>query len=138
MNFGFQRRTDLALAVLRALAEADGVRLPGAVLADRVETTISYLPQVIAPLVQAGWVASDRGPGGGYRLTDAAENLRLLEVIEATEGPADHGRCVLREGPCPGDQPCPIHYVWSEARQVLVDGFAAVPAMPTHLKGARS
>jgi hypothetical protein len=57
-------------------------------------------------------------------------------VIEATEGPADHGRCVLREGPCPGDQPCPIHYVWSEARQVLVDGFAAVPAMPTHLKGA--
>lgn len=138
MNFGFQRRTDLALGVLRALAEAEGTRLSGPVLADRVETTISYLPQVIAPLVHAGWVASDRGPGGGYRLTDSAENLRLLEVIEATEGPADQGRCGLRDALCPGDQPCPIHSVWSEARQVLIDGFAAVSAMPTQLKGARS
>lgn len=138
MNLGFQRRTDLALAVLRALGEAQGERVAGAALADRVGTTTSYLPQVMAPLIQAGWVTSGRGPGGGYQLNASASDLRLLEVIEATEGPASDGRCVLRDAPCPGDDPCQIHAVWSEARRVLLAGFASVSATPTQIEGAQS
>jgi hypothetical protein len=34
----------------------------------------------------------------------------------------------MRDGPCPGDPSCPIHAVWMEARQVLVNGFAHLPA----------
>lgn len=138
MNLGFQRRTDLALAVLRALSDAGGERISGADLAGRVGTTTSYLPQVVSPLIQEGWVTSGRGPGGGYRLDESAGGLRLLEVIEATEGPANHGRCALRDGPCPGDEPCQIHAVWNEARRVLLDGFASVPAMPMNTEGAQS
>jgi Rrf2 family protein len=134
MNLGFQRRTDLALAVLRALAERGG-RMSGVHLADAVATTIAYLPQVVAPLIQAGWVSSDRGPGGGYQLTAAASHVRLLDVVEATEGPANDGRCVLDSGPCSGEVPCPIHAVWSEARQVLIEGFGQVPAVSAHSRG---
>lgn len=138
MNLGFQRRTDLALAVLRVLGEAPGDRVSGAALADRVGTTTSYLPQVMAPLIHEGWVTSGRGPGGGYQLNASAGDLRLLEVIEATERPANDGRCILRDTPCPGDDPCQIHAVWSEARRVLLAGFASVSAMPTQLVGAQS
>lgn len=77
MNINFQRKTDLALGVLRALTKADG-RLSGAELARQVGTTTSYLPQVIAPLIGAGWISSGRGPGGGYQLTHAADDLYLL------------------------------------------------------------
>lgn len=134
MNLVFQRRTDLALAVLRTLAQ-EGARMSGAELARRVATTISYLPQVVAPLIQAGWVTSDRGPGGGYQLSDRAEDVHLLEVIEATEGPANEAHCVLRDGPCPGEAPCPIHAVWSEAHRVLVEGFAHLNAISAHSQG---
>jgi Rrf2 family protein len=122
MNINFSRRTELGLAALRALDAAEG-RVSRASLAQQVGTTATFLPQVMAPLVQAGWVASDRGPGGGYRLTDEASGVRLLDVVEAVEGPTADGRCVFRDAPCPGDESCPIHAVWVEARQVLVDGF---------------
>ena len=126
MNISFQRRTDLALSALRALHESGG-RMTGADLAERVETTASYLPQVIAPLIRVGWITSDRGPGGGYQLTDAVAGISLLDVIGVTEGPAADGRCVLRDAPCPGDEACPVHTVWVEARRVLVDGFGTIP-----------
>jgi Rrf2 family protein len=125
MNISFQRRTDLALSALRALREAGG-RMTGTELAERVETTTSYLPQVIAPLVRAGWVTSDRGPRGGYQLTGEATGITLLDVIDVTEGPRRDGRCVLRDAPCPGEEACPVHTVWVEARRVLVDGFGTI------------
>lgn len=125
MNINFQRRTDLAISALRVLGEAGG-RMSGADLAERLETTATYLPQVMAPLIKAGWVSSDRGPRGGYRLDGDTEGVTLLDVIEATEGQSGHGRCVMRDAPCPGDEACPVHAVWAEARQVLVEGFGTI------------
>ena len=126
MKLALQRRTDLALAALRALATAGG-SLTGTALARKVKTTVSFLPQVMSPLVQEGWVLSLRGPGGGYQLTEAAASVHLLDVVEATEGPVDNGRCVMREGPCPGQPACSVHEVWVLARQVLRQGFAQIP-----------
>lgn len=127
MKLALNRRTDLALLALRQLSRCDeGMR--GIELAEAIGTTITFLPQVMAPLIKGGWVASDRGPGGGYRLTEEATNVRLLDVVEATEGPAEDGRCVMRDGPCPGNPSCSIHAVWMEARQVLMDGFQDIPA----------
>lgn len=136
MIFKLQRRTDLALMALRRLAESDEKRLAGVDLARALGTTASFLPQVISPLVRAGWVVSERGPGGGYSLTGLAETASLLDVIEVTEGPTTDGRCALRDAPCPGDHACPVHAVASEARAVLADGFREIPAVPKR-EGAR-
>ncbi|CAN5465745.1 hypothetical protein BH24ACT7_BH24ACT7_21090 [soil metagenome] len=102
--------------------------MAGSALANGIGTSVSFLPQIMAPLIQAGWVASERGPGGGYRLTDQAAGASLLDVMEVTEGPPENGRCVLADGPCPGSPSCAIHDVWVEARRVLTDGFARIPA----------
>jgi Rrf2 family protein len=128
MIISFSRRTDLALAALRALAFVNG-RMTGTALAFAIGTTPSFLPQVMSPLVQGGWVRSGRGPGGGYALSESASDVHVLEIVEATEGPTEDGRCVLRDGPCPGEETCSIHSVWIEARQVLVDGFEAISAI---------
>ena len=128
MNLNLQRRTDLSLAALRTLATTTR-QMSGAELADAVGTTVTYLPQVMAPLIQAGWVTSERGPGGGYRLVVDATDLRLLDVIELTEGSSGDRRCALRDSPCPGAEPCQVHSVWTEARQVLIDGLGAIPLL---------
>lgn len=126
--FRFQRRTDLALSVLRRLGEAKDRRLTGTALASEVGTTASFLPQIMSPLIRAGWVVSERGPGGGYILTDDSDSISLLDVIEATEGPTVDGRCALRDAPCPGDAPCQVHEVAVAAREMLRDGFSQISA----------
>lgn len=131
MIFKLQRRTDLALSALRHLGTASGGRLTGTELAKSVGTSASFLPQVMAPLVRAGWVTSERGPGGGYVLTDEANTASLLDVIETTEGTDYQGRCVMRDAPCSGDHACVVHAVAAKARDVLVDGFRTTAAVPT-------
>ena len=135
MKLGLQRRTDLALSALRALPEG-GRSMSGADLAEILDTTTSFLPQIMSPLVKAGWVESGRGPGGGYRLTDLAHTVSVLDVIEVTEGPTVDGRCVLRDAPCPGDEACQAHAVWTEARDVIIEGFRGLPAVQTQGESA--
>ena len=136
MKLVFHRRTDLALSALRALADPSGPH-PGSILADRIGTSVSFLPQIMAPLIQAGWVVSERGPGGGYRLTPSAADARLLDVMEATESRTEPAQCVMRAGPCPGESPCEIHPVWQDAQRVLTQGFASIRVLP-HEKGIQT
>lgn len=120
------RRAELAVRALVALAEADraaslghgGPKLKGAELADRLGTTLAFCGQVVTPLVQAGWVRSDPGPTGGYRLAASAEGVNVLEVIEAVDGPTDDGRCVVA-GACDPGVPCLLHRAWHVGREEL-------------------
>ena len=114
---------------MKALQELhDTGRLSGHELAERIDTTLPFLPQVLGPLVKSGWVESQPGPGGGYRLAVTLGDLSLLELVETVEGPAETGRCVLREGPCPGTESCPVHEAWLSARTELTERLAAMSA----------
>lgn len=137
MIFKLQRRTDLALSALQNLGAAPEGRLTGTDLAEAVGTTASFLPQVMSPLVRAGWVSSERGPGGGYALTEESMHASLLDVIETTEGTSFAGHCVMRDAPCPGDHACAVHAVASKARDMLVDGFRNSSAVTT-TRGAKT
>lgn len=125
MNLSFSRKTDLAMAALRELAEAPEAKVARIDLADRIGTTSGFLAQVMPFLVAAGWVESDRGPGGGYRLTDSAYDARVIDVYRTIEGNGAYFRCVLRDGPCP-ETGCEVHAVWAEARKVLIDGLEEI------------
>lgn len=120
------RRADLAVRALVLLAASD-VRLKAAEVAAALDTTAGFVPQVIGPLVRAGWVRSDPGPTGGYLTVVGLDRLSVLDVIEAVEGPTDQGRCVVSGGPCGGLAECALHDAWSKARAVLLDALASMP-----------
>ena len=130
MNFRFQRRTDLAFRILRRLG-VPRVRVSGPSLSSSIGTTTSFLPEVVAPLIERGWITSERGPGGGYALTDASLDISVFDVLVATEGPNIEARCVLRDQPCPGDEACLAHAVWADARETLINGLQSIPAIPS-------
>lgn len=132
MRLELSRRTDLALRALQALVRS-GALSKGGDLADTLGTSAGFLAQVLAPLTRQGWVRSVPGPRGGYRATDTAREISVLELIEATEGPVRADRCVLREQPCPAAVPCALHDAWMPARDALVERLAATRVLdPTH------
>lgn len=139
MRLEITQRAELALRVIQTLADGGAPRRKGGELAAAIGTTPTYIGQVVAPLVQAGWVQSDPGPTGGYRLTTDAASVSLLELVEALEGPTDNGRCVLRTGPCdPTGTPCAMHDAWVRARDALTDELARTPVSPFTSKGRTS
>jgi Rrf2 family iron-sulfur cluster assembly transcriptional regulator len=104
---------------LRELAKAPG-RVKGPCLADAVGSTSGFLSQVLTPLVRRGWVASDPGPSGGYRLSVDLRSVSVLAVIETVEGPTDAGRCVLADRACAQSGTCALHVPWMRARSRLL------------------
>ncbi|MFV1967263.1 MAG: Rrf2 family transcriptional regulator [Pirellulaceae bacterium] len=50
-----------------------------------------FLLQILRNLVTHGILRSTRGVDGGYALTRSPEEISLLDVIEAIEGPLDVG-----------------------------------------------
>jgi Rrf2 family protein len=46
-----------------------------------------FLLKVLKPLVSARILHSVKGPNGGYRLARSANDISMLEVVEAVDGP---------------------------------------------------
>lgn len=119
MKLGLQKRTDLALRAVLWLAERQG-RCKGQKLAERIGTSAQFIGQVASPLVRQGWVTSDPGPAGGYRIAVDLAEVSLLQLIEAVEGPTVDDRCVLWGTACPRAEPCALHDPWQRARDALL------------------
>lgn len=128
MKFAIQKRTGLAVEALHTLHDAKG-SMQSSDLAAAIDTTQTYLPQIMSPLVKMGWVDSKRGPTGGYVLATDPMTISVLDLIEAVEGETDTDTCVLRGGPCGGLDQCAIHEPWKAARTALLKELASVPVL---------
>jgi Rrf2 family protein len=120
MRLEITRRAELAVRAMVALGETP-TRLKAPVLADVLGTTPGFVPQVISPLVKAGWVRSDPGPTGGYMGCVDLGRVSVLDVIEAVDGATDGGRCVVADRSCDAAVQCSLHVAWTRARRELVD-----------------
>ena len=125
MRLEVTRKSDLAVRSLYALA-ASADRLKGPALADAVQSTPGFVSQALTPLVRAGWVRSEPGPTGGYSLAVDLDDISVLAVVEAIEGPTDTGRCVLADRPCEEAGTCALHVPWMRARSELLKQLDAV------------
>ena len=123
MRLEITRRSDLASRAVVVLARSGG-RMKSAELAEALGTTAGFVPQILGPLVERGWVTSVPGPTGGYEAAVATERLSVLDVIEAVEGPTVTGRCVLVDRPCNDAGHCALHQPWGRARAGLLDELA--------------
>jgi Rrf2 family protein len=126
MRLEISRRADLATRSLAALATG-GTKRKGADLAAELDASPGFLAQALTPLVARGWLRSEPGPTGGYSPAVALDEVSVLEVIEAVEGPTDTARCVLEGRPCAkaGAAQCALHVPWSRARATLLAELAA-------------
>jgi Rrf2 family iron-sulfur cluster assembly transcriptional regulator len=77
----------VALADL-ALAKGDNL-MTLAQIAERQDISLPYLEQLFVKLRRAGLVEAVRGPGGGYRLAQSSDAIRIAQVLEAVEETVD-------------------------------------------------
>lgn len=82
------RTVGYALQATLQLAQAEsGVPVPCSRLAAEGKMPERFLLQILRNLVAHGILASTRGVEGGYTLDRSPEDISLLELIEAIDGP---------------------------------------------------
>lgn len=121
------RQADYAVRVM--------VYLSGLPVGDRVTTsTLSeaehiprpFLTKVISGLVTAGLVVTSRGMGGGVMLARSPEEITLLHVIEAIDGPIRLSQSLLRSSSNESRSYSVIHDVLTDIQARLVQDLDAV------------
>ncbi len=78
-----------------------------------------YLRKLLKPLIQKQIVVSIRGVAGGVKLGRNPNEISLLEVVEALEGPIALNSCLGRDTSCEYIETCGMHSVWSEAQNAM-------------------
>lgn len=81
----------------------------------------SFLAKIVSQLSVAGLLHTSRGARGGVSLAKEPENISLLDVVEAIDGPIQLNECVGDGSICSFDDSCPMRPIWCDAQKDLVD-----------------
>jgi len=118
--------TDYATVVLTVLAHGEDSVLSASELAERAGLEATTVAKVLKPLAQAGLVEGFRGANGGYRLARPADDIGLIEIVEAMEGPLGMTECSVHTGNCGLEQSCGVRANWRRINDVVVEALRAV------------
>ncbi|MBE0428298.1 MAG: Rrf2 family transcriptional regulator [Thermoleophilia bacterium] len=79
-----------------------------------------YLPSIIRTLARAGLIRTLRGNQGGVMLARPPEDLSVLEVIEAVEGPISLVPCLRSPEQCVHQDSCTFRPVCENVQNSLI------------------
>ena len=121
------RQADYAVrAMIHLGSVSPDTRVSSAAISKAQRVPLPFLTKVIAQLVHAGLVTTSRGMGGGVSLTRNPEDITLLDILEAVEGPLTLNRCLLRGVKCELEPECPVHDVWAEIQKHMAEDLKQV------------
>ncbi len=110
INLGIAASVGRSLVRVTELAEAEG--LP-----------VKFLEQVMQQLREAGFVGSERGKHGGYRLAKSAARITIGQVVRLIDGPLAPIGCVSQTAyekcSCPDEAHCGLRMLMLDVRNAI-------------------
>lgn len=89
--------------------------------AERLGLSVKYLEQLGGALVRGGMLKSIRGVNGGYYLANPAEEIRVGDVLRATEGSCMPVSCLDDEDECERVDGCEAREFWRGMGNVITE-----------------
>ena len=103
---GCLHRQSCPAQLIRDIAKCAGIPKP-------------YLARILNKLTHRGLVLAKRGYAGGISLARPAEQISLLQIVEAVEGPEWISPCLLHMEGCGHPDACPTREVWQQVSEQL-------------------
>lgn len=138
-EYGLRGMIDLAIAqevgrpLLRAAEVAEKERIP-----------VQFLENIFGDLRIAGFVETQRGKRGGYRLARPAAEIRLGAIIRTLDGPIAPIGCVSQTAycpcTCPDEEHCGLRMVMLDVRNSIariVDRYSLADVVEVTLRQLR-
>ncbi|MDI6801779.1 MAG: Rrf2 family transcriptional regulator [Thermodesulfovibrionales bacterium] len=111
------RETDYAVRCILHLSESpEEIKMVDGIAKTRLIPK-SFLSKILQKLTKSGIVKSYRGVKGGFKLARKPEEISLLDVVEAIDGPVAINRCAVDKRLCDLSSMCVVHPIWVELRK---------------------
>ena len=122
MSLLFSRQCEYALQAVLYLAKIkSGKMISIKEMAGQLDIPYHYLAKILQNLSNKGILKSVKGRTGGFALRVPVDQITLLDVIDAVDGPAVKYTCVMGFGDCSEENPCALHNEWVRLRTGLFD-----------------
>ena len=110
INLGIAAKVGRSLVRVTELAKAE-------------DLPIKFLEQVMQQLREAGFVESERGKHGGYRLAKPASQIHIGEIVRLIDGPLAPIGCVSQTAyepcNCPDEVHCGLRMLMLDVRNAI-------------------
>jgi Rrf2 family protein len=103
------KKADYGLIALKHLAlRADSAAASAKDIADTYGIPVTLLSKILQKLARNGFLRSEQGTHGGYRLARDPKNISALEVIRSIDGPIILTACFTEHGECTHSKKCNV------------------------------
>lgn len=110
INLGIAAKMNRSLVRVAELAKAE-------------DLPVKFLEQVMQQLREAGFVESERGKHGGYRLAKAASQIPIGQIVRLVDGPLAPIGCVSLSAyepcNCPDQEHCGLRMLMLDVRNAI-------------------
>jgi Rrf2 family iron-sulfur cluster assembly transcriptional regulator len=118
----YSRSAEYAIrAVVHLAMLPPGEYIMAKTVAAEADIPAHFLAKILQDLARHGFLKSNKGPRGGFRLNLPAEDLYMLRIVEAVDGPGRYDRCIGGSSECNDRAACGMHDSWRVLRSRIID-----------------
>lgn len=119
------RLTDYGIMLLTHMARGPALLTYSAPeLAARTNLPLPTVSKLLKTLARTGLLSAHRGVKGGFSLARRAEDILVVEIIHALEGPIALTECSMYPpGQCGFEQLCPVGNHWQQINRAVQEAL---------------
>lgn len=131
------RLTDYGIVLMSHLATTPERRFAAPDLAAEAHLPLPMVSKILKQLAREGLLESHRGSHGGYALARPAEEISVVEIITALEGPIAVTECIEdAPGVCSAEPFCPVSSNWRRINRAIREALADITLAEMRLPAA--
>lgn len=120
------RLTDYATVILTHMAKSPAQVFSAKSLAALLKIGPATVSKILKMLSAQGLVGATRGADGGYRLLKTPENVSVVDILVAMEGPVAMTECSVTGHVCGHAHGCGVQGHWQRINQVMTSALSQV------------
>ncbi len=145
------KKADYGLIAMRHLTVVRPRSASAKEISDHYGLPAPVLAKILQMLVRGGYLSSEHGSNGGYRLSRSPEEITAFDIVRTIDGPIFLTSCFTEDGDCEHHQKCSIRDPLRRIHEGIIslltrmtmadlatDAEAAANALPTGLIGRSS
>lgn len=108
-------------SIFIATKSSKGIRVGIKDVAKEIDSPEPFTAKIMQILTKNGIIASSKGVGGGFEVSnEAVRSIKLIQIVDAIDGDNIYKGCGIGLKECSEIHPCPVHNDFKKIKELLL------------------